>query len=542
MHAARWGTAVARALVATVLVVAACSGGDDPPGRSSTSGPATTATTRPADAEGTTQWRPVTHYTPGRNWMNDPNGLVYHDGTWHLFYQHNPRGDGLGNMSWGHATSPDLVAWAEQPVAIEASDDELVFSGSIVVDHDNTSGLGTGGEPPLVAVYTSVYGDGSGFPANTQAQSLAYSTDGGATWRRYEGNPVLRLGEPEARSFRDPKVFWYEPGGYWVMAAVVAEAKVVKLFRSDDLVTWDHLSDVEGAAEGGGDWEMPDLFPLALDGEGGDERWVLVVSLNGGDVADDSGAQYVVGEFDGTTFRPDGDPAPVDHGADFYAAGTWNDAPDGERIGIAWMANWAYAAEVPTAPWRGAMTAPRRLALRTVDGEPRLVAEPAVPDRRAGAAYEAAAVTVDGDGRDDAAVEELPRSARGVVADVEVVLDPGTATTAGLAVRRSADGSEEVRIAYEPATRTLTVDRSRSGGVDFSPEFTTVHRAQVPASAVEDGLDLRILVDRSSVEVFAAGGAVTFSDVVLPAGDSDGIALFAAGGEATFRDVRVRHP
>jgi levanbiose-producing levanase len=354
---------------------------------------------------------------------------------------------------------------------------------------------------------------------------------------------VLRLDEPEARSFRDPKVFWYEPGGYWVMAAVVADARVVKLFRPGVLL-WQPLSEVGGLGVDGGLVEMPDLFPLPLDGD--DERWVLVFDLNGGAKDGGSGARYVVGEFDGTTFRPDelGPGAWVDEGADFYAAGTWNEAPGDERVAIAWMSNWAYAAEVHTEPWRGAMTTLRRLALRTVDGRPRLVAEPVLAGERPGAgeppepAYERASVEVDD------ATEALPGDVPGTVADIEVVIEPGTATRAGVVVHRSADGSAGTRITYDPSAGTLTVDRSRSGDVGFSPRFTTVHEAEVPAEAVEDGLDLRILTDRSSVEVFAAGGAVTFSDIVLPAKGSDGIALVAEGGTASFRDVtvRARHP
>lgn len=529
----------AAALLTCALLVAACGGGDDPgpsddrPDGAAGSG---TTTTRPGDTEGTARWRPAAHYTPERHWMSDPNGLVYHDGTWHLFFQHNPEGIDLGNISWGHATSTDLVTWTDQPVAIEATDDELVFSGSVVVDHDNTSGFGTGDQPPLVAVYTSVLGEGSGLPANTQAQSLAYSTDGGDTWQRYDANPVLRLPEPEARGFRDPKVFWYEPGGYWVMVAVVADARVVKLFRSDDLKDWTALSELPAPGVDEGLVEVPDLFPLPLDGDG-EERWVLVMNLNGGAKDGGSGARYVVGDFDGTTFRPD-DPAGawVDEGPDFYAAGTWNEAPGGERVAIAWMSNWAYAGDVPTDPWRGTMTTPRRLALRTIDGQARLVAEPVVAERRPEPAYEQASVEVDD------AVEALPADVRGTVADVELVIEPGTAEVAEVVVHRSPDGSAGTRITYDPAAATLTVDRSRSGVTDFSPRFATVHRATVPAEAVEDGLDLRILADRSSVEVFAAGGAVTFTDLVLPAQGSDGIALAAQGGSASFRDVTVRHP
>ena len=280
--------------------------------------------------------------------MNDPNGLLPRRGLAPLLPA-QPAGIGLGNMSWGHATSTDLTTWTDHPVVIEATDDELVFSGSVVVDRDNTSGLGGDGEP-LVAVYTSVYGEGSGLPANTQAQSLAYFH----RRRRHLGAP---RGQPRAapRRARGPQLprpqgVRYEPGGYWVMAAVVADARVVKLFRSGDLLDWQPRRRSPRVDEGL--VEMPDLFPLPLDGD--DERWVLVVNLNGGAKDGGSGARYLVGEFDGTTFRPD-EPGPgawVDEGADFYAAGTWNEAP-GERVAIGSDVELGVRREVPTEPWRG---------------------------------------------------------------------------------------------------------------------------------------------------------------------------------------------
>lgn len=263
----------------------------------------------PAPDPASEQYRPYLHFSPERNWMNDPNGLVYEDGTWHLFFQHNPYGTRWGNMSWGHATSTDLVHWEEQPLAIPQTFDangvaiEDIFSGSVVLDEQNTSGLGTAENPPMVAIYTSAYTPAHPTLAGRQAQSLAYSLDHGQTWTKYEGNPVYDRG---SSNFRDPKVFRYtNPGtgeSYWVMAAVEALQYKVVLSRSDDLKTWTHLSDFGPANATGGIWECPDLFPLAVDGDPANTKWVLVVNLNPGSVAGGSGGQYFVGDFDGTTF------------------------------------------------------------------------------------------------------------------------------------------------------------------------------------------------------------------------------------------------
>lgn len=268
----------------------------------------TTAAADPG-TPGSEPYRPAIHYTPAQNWMNDPNGLVYHDGTYHLYYQHNPKGNTWGNMSWGHATSPDLMRWTEQPLAIPQTFNEAgqsvedIFSGSVVVDHENTSGFGTAEDPPLVAMYTSAYTAAHPTLAGRQAQSLAYSTDGGYTWTKYEGNPVIDRG---SANFRDPKVFWYDGGSpetsHWVMVAVEATEYRVVLYKSENLKDWEYLSDFGPANATGGIWEVPDLFELPVDGDPENTRWVLVVNLNPGAVAGGSGAQYFVGDFDGTTF------------------------------------------------------------------------------------------------------------------------------------------------------------------------------------------------------------------------------------------------
>lgn len=805
--------------------------------------------------------RPAIHFSPDRHWVNDPNGPVWFEGRYHLFFQHNPHGDDWGNMSWGHAVSTDLLTWEERPVAIPFREREHIFSGSVVVDHANTSGFGRDGRTPLVAAYT-----GWDPVTGVQSQSIAYSLDAGETWTLYAGNPVLDLG---SREFRDPKVVWYPDGGYWVMAVVLATEHRVRFYRSDDLRSWTHLSDFGPANAVGGVWEMPDLYELPVDGDPDDTRWVLVVSLNPGGVAGGSGAQYFVGDFDGTRFVPDDDaatgvagpaegevladfeggaygpgwtttgdafgaapatgtlpgqhevggfrgdglvntfrggdpatgtltsppftvgrpwlnllvggghhprregaggdgsapagtvladfesdgfdgwtvtgtafgpgptagsgpcqtgvrgylgsrlansyqngaadpcspapdsatgslvsppftvtdrwisllvgggasaqtavrlvvdgavvrtasgresgtldwvswdvadlagrrahlevvdastggwghvmvdhvvlgpeparprgaeasvnlvvdgevvrtatgrdseqldavawdvadlvgrtarlqvvdtatggwghvlldhvvasdaPAPhdleryrwTDHGADHYAPLTFEDEPGGRRVSIAWMSNWRYAAATPTVGWRGAMTLPRNLALRTVDGRVTLTAEPVALDALGPArrlpAYE---------GVVDDRVVPLPASAAGDVVALDLEVEPGDATRFGLHVR--VGDRERTVVGYDVAAGRLLVDRTRSGDVGFHPDFAAVHTAPL---AVRDGrVRLRVVVDRSSVEVFGNDGEATITDLVYPADGSDGVSLFAQGGAVTVTSLEVR--
>jgi levanase/fructan beta-fructosidase/levanbiose-producing levanase len=430
--------------------------------------------------------------------MNDPNGLVFHDGLYHLFFQHNPEGLEHGNISWGHAVSQDLVTWTERPVAIAFDESEQVFSGSVVVDTTDTSGFGTSDRAPLVAVYTSAHHEG------IQAQSLAYSDDGGDTWVKYTGNPVL---DRNSRDFRDPKVFRYHgpQEDYWVMVAVEATEHRVLLYRSDDLRSWTFLSSYGPAGAVGGVWECPDLFPLALDGDPEKVFWVLLVSLNPGGVAGGSGTQYLIGDFDGTHFLPFETPSPVgaedpalsalawlDHGRDCYAGVTFNGLEDGERILIAWMSNWDYAHDVPLAPWRGAMTVPRRLSLRQVDGRPQLNSVPVLPVSGRRRAVELA--------HDDVTLH-LPTAA---VLEFAVTGDTGSV---GMTI---ADGTGEVRVEFDLGHRTLNVDRRRAGSGVTSGLFPSVETATLP---VDGPGDVVIVCDHDSIEVFAAGGLRTVTDL-----------------------------
>ena len=454
-------------------------------------------------------YRPAIHFAPRRNWMNDPNGLVFHDNRYHLFFQHNPHGDDWGNMSWGHATSRDLEHWDEHPVALEADAGEAVFSGSIVRDVADTSGLGRDGVAPLVAIYTSVApsdDDGPGI----QAQCLASSTDDGETWTRYPGNPVLDRGSSE---FRDPKMFRH--GDHWILVAVEALDRTVVLYRSDDLRHWTHLSDFGPAGSTEGVWECPDLFPLA--DQDGDVRWVLIVSVGSGGPAGGSATQCFVGDFDGEAFteeRVDW----LDHGRDYYAAVSYSDAPHGRRLMIGWMSNWDYAARTPTDPWRGAMALPRELSLHAVDGTQRIRQRPAASFAQARPVHALA------DGI----------AFRGDPAPWIVEVGVRMSDARGRLEVHLGAGDDEVRVGW--ADGILFLDRTRSGDVGFDPSFASVERVEVPA--LDDALRLTIVVDRCSVEVFAHDGLWTVTDLVFPRAPFDSIRIDTdAGAELRRFDV-----
>ena len=275
-----------------------------------------------------------------------------------------PFGDVWGHMSWGHAVSRDLIHWEHLPVALYEEDGIMIFSGSAVVDWKNTSGFGTGDNPPLIAIYT-------GHTESEQTQNLAYSNDHGRTWTKYAGNPVIAIG---AREFRDPKVFWHEATRQWIMVTVLADQHKVRFDGSPDLRHWTHLSDFGPAGAIDGVWECPDLFPLAIEGQPEQMKWVLKV-----DVLKGIGAQYFIGDFDGTRFindATDDQILRVDYGNDFYAAQSWSDMPDGRRIWIGWLNNWEYANLIPTSPWRGLFSVPRELHLRQYPEGLRLIQQP----------------------------------------------------------------------------------------------------------------------------------------------------------------------
>ncbi|GAA1218059.1 glycoside hydrolase family 32 protein [Prauserella alba] len=481
--------------------------------------PAARAATTGTSSE-TSQWRPSVCFTPERNWMNDPNGMVYFKGEYHLFFQHNPYGDQWGNMSWGHAVSTDLVHWKQLPVALEPDELGAIFSGCAVVDHHDTSGL-FGGGPGLVALYTSA--------GDTQQQSLAYSSDRGRTWTKYSGNPVIpNSGEAD---FRDPKVFWHAPTSRWVMSIAVGDR--IRFYGSPNLLQWEQLSEF-GANHGahGGVWECPDLFQLPVDGDHRRGKWVLIVSINPGGPAGGSGMQYFLGDFDGTTFTADGAPGDVlwaDEGADFYAAVSWSDVPDGRRLWLGWMSNWSYAADIPTSPWRGGMSVPRELGLVSTAAGTRLAQQPVRELERVRRNRRTWKGTVSEQGG--------APDTEGTVLDiaVEFRLTGATATSFGFDV--FADGSHRTRIGYDVTTQELFVDRRHSGQTTVHTDFPAKHT--VALTPVDDVLRIRIVLDRANVQVFGDRGQAVITDLVFPDGGSTRASTFATGGEVAVPSLEV---
>jgi sucrose-6-phosphate hydrolase SacC (GH32 family) len=460
--------------------------------------------------------------------MNDPNGLIYHDGEFHHFYQYNPFGPQWGHMSWGHAVSTDLVHWQELPVAIAEDWRVSIFSGSVVIDRRNRAGFGAGA---WVAVYTGCVGLPVG---GRQAQELAYSTDRGRTWTKYEHNPVLDLG---LRDFRAPKVFFHTRILRWVMVAALPAQRCVVFFTSHDLKCWSETSRFSLPLPGDwrSTWESPDLIELPVPGER--STWMLKIDLldrldpglSGG-----CGTRLLFGDFDGERFTLDTRSTPpggalADHGADFHAALSWAGLP-GWPIWIARMNNRRYARQVATRPWRGSMTLPREISLaRGTDGHLHLRQFP-VPALRGlrRERFEHGSMTLArGKGR-----ALLPPDADGRALEIHLDgIEPG----AGWQLHLRTGGDEFTRVGYYPARGILYIDRGRSGHVP-GDDAGFVARSEAPCAPPRQ---LRVWVDWASVEVFADDGSTVISAQIFPNDGSRGVLLYASGGEASFASVCV---
>jgi fructan beta-fructosidase len=435
------------------------------------------------------KYRPQLHFSPKAHWMNDPNGMVFYKGTYHLFFQYYPDSSVWGPMHWGHATSTDLVHWRQEPIALYPDSLGYIFSGSAVVDKNNTSGFGKKGQPPLVAIFTQHDPIGAKRNRNDyQTQSIAYSLDNGRTWTKYAQNPVIK--NPGITDFRDPKVSWYEPAKTWIMTLAVKDK--VFFYSSPDLKSW-RLNSEFGHEAGahGGVWECPDLFAIDYQGRA---VWVLIVNINPGGPNGGSATQYFLGDFDGKKFTPStAGTRWLDYGPDEYAGVTWSNTGT-RRIFLGWMSNWLYGQAVPTSPWRSATTLPRQLGLQRVKDSLYLTEQPVKElAGQVSAVKPAAAFTK-------------------ITTPLKLNLSTGSGNS--FAITFSNDAGENTTLGYDKAANQYYIDRNHSGRIDFSKDFAGRYTA--PRIADSGKITLTIYADASSFELFADGGLTTMTALVFP--------------------------
>ncbi|GGF30245.1 hypothetical protein GCM10010954_31710 [Halobacillus andaensis] len=442
----------------------------------------------------TEKYRPHLHFTPQEMWMNDPNGLVYFEGEYHLFYQYHPQNKKWGPMHWGHAVSKDLLKWQHLPIALYPDELGYIFSGSVVVDWEDTSGFFDGGHG-LIAMFTHA-------KEELQRQSIAYSKDQGRTWKKYEGNPVIE--NPNIQDFRDPKVIWHEASRQWAM--VLAAGKKVIFYTSPDLKSWSLASEFgEGWGAQEGTWECPDIFPLQHQTTG-EQKWVLQIGIDAGGPAGGSGTQYFIGDFDGKTFSPEQRKHEIywlDLGKDFYAAQSFSDVPDEQRIVLAWMSNWQYANEVPTHPWRSAMSIPRELSLQTIDGEDRVIQTPVKTLEENKESFHSLS-SFEVEQGEEVEIRQ-PRAPFRVIVEVEY--------EAGFEVQLFA-GEDGKKFSIGLNGKEVYFERDFGEETSFSSDFTGRFHQQLLSSTKK--AKLSILCDESSVEVFLNEGETALTNLYLP--------------------------
>ncbi|KAE8347870.1 hypothetical protein BDV24DRAFT_146635 [Aspergillus arachidicola] len=484
-------------------------------------------------------YRPVYHFTPDENWMNEPNGLIKIGSTWHLFYQHNPTANVWGNLNWGHATSTDLLHWTHQALAITSENGVEAFTGTAYYDIDNTSGLGTSANPPYLAWFT-----GYTVANQSQDQRLAFSVDNGATWTKFQGNPIISTTQEAPHDItgglesRDPKVFFHSPSGKWVMVLAHGGQDKMTFWTSTDTKQWTWQSDLESSSISGMSsaitgWEVPDMFQLPIAGTG-ESTWVLIITPAQGSPAGGNGVLALTGSFDGATFTADpvrNETMWLDYGRDFDGALSWVNVPssDGRRI-IAAVMN-SYGSNPPTTTWKGMLSFPRTLSLKTIGNEQYFVQQPiAELDSVGSTVLQIQNQTI-------APGQTLLSSVYGTALDIRIAFRPAVSSILSLAVRKGA--SEQTVIKYTQSTSTLSVDRTASGDISYDPAAGGVHDAKLQ---VEDTgiVHIRALIDTCSVEVFGGQGEAVISDLIFPSDSSDGLALDVTGGNVAIESVEVR--
>ncbi len=462
-----------------------------------------------SDFKYTEQHRPQFHFSPDSMWMNDPNGMVYHDGEYHLFYQYYPDSIVWGPMHWGHAISRDLVHWQHLPVALYPDSLGYIFSGSAIMDKGNTSGLGKDGKDPMIAVFTHHNMDGEKSGSNDfQYQSLAYSNDNGRTFTKYKGNPVIK--NPGIKDFRDPKVIWHEQSKHWIM--VFAAYDKALLYTSPNLIDWTYASEF-GIIGDKRLWECPDLFPINVEGSN-EQKWVLITSIqqkapNGG-----TATSYFVGDFDGKAFKADPNNQKwLDYGKDNYAFVTWSNVTDGRILGLGWMSNWQYAQQVPTKKWRSAMTLPREIKLIKNGEDYTLSSSPA----RELTSLESSAIKMETiTNKDNSFISKISPTSK-----LELSFKkPSSGLTK---IRFSNSHGEFLDVGYDAGTSTYFIDRTNAGKSDFNKDFAGKHFGQTGYE--HKTIEMLIYLDHSSIELFADNGQCVMTEIFFPTQPFDNIEI-----------------
>ncbi|MBC7651534.1 MAG: glycoside hydrolase family 32 protein, partial [Deinococcales bacterium] len=451
-------------------------------------------------------------FTTPQNWINDPNGLVYYNGMYHLFFQSNPFANVWGHMTWSHATSKDLIYWQHLPIAIKEENGIMAFSGSAVVDTKNSTGFSVNGSQPLVAIYT-------GHTDTLQTQNLAFSNNKGISWTKFKGNPVLNY---HKKDFRDPNVFWYQPKQQWIMALSFPNEHQMGFFSSKNLKQWQQISVFGPLGDTSGVWECPDLMQVPIEGQPGKTKWVLFTSQN-------ATMQYFVGEFDGINFKNESASNTIfkqDYGTDYYAAVAYHNTPNKQPIAIGWVNNWYYANDIPTTPWKGSMSLPRKLSVKKINNVWQLIQQPVnnITSLR-GTKTVLNNVKV---------INNYKIPFKSQVFEMDCVLKPTNGETG---IKIAVGNGHYFTIGYNSQTQTLFTDRTNVGTTFFNKNFDSLAICKAKLPLVNGKLKLHIYYDKSIVEIYANDNTAVFTVQLFPDENNTAIELYNTGEPVIFESI-----